>query len=75
MTIMTEAPPANFQTAGWLKRVLRTDDSLLLRLVALGRVRVKKTSMYPRYCIEDVRACLMEDGRYAGDDEKIMREM
>jgi hypothetical protein len=67
MSSVTEAAPATFKTAGWLKRNLRTDDSLLLRLVALGQVRVQKTSMYPRYCLEDVQAFLRQENRYAGD--------
>lgn len=67
MATLTRDRAVTFKTAGWLKRVLRVDDSILLRLVALEQVRVQKTSMFPRYCVEDVQTYLEKDHRCAGN--------
>ena len=36
MATLTKVPTATFRTAGWFKRILRVEYSLLLRLVALN---------------------------------------
>jgi hypothetical protein len=66
MPALSAAASATYKAAGYMRRNLHVDDSLLLRLVATGRVRVQRTSAYPRYCVEDVQNCLREDNRHAG---------
>jgi hypothetical protein len=63
-----------YKTAGWLKVHLHVDDSVLLRLVALKQVRVQETSMFPRYCVEDVRTYLKKDHRDVGEMDSTEQE-
>jgi hypothetical protein len=50
-----------FRAAGYFRFKRRVSQSLLLFLVATSRVRVKLTSTYPLYCLEDVERFLNEE--------------
>jgi hypothetical protein len=51
-------------TAGWIKTNLGVNDSVMLRLVACGRVRHRAVNgSTPRFCVDDVLAWLKEEGR------------
>jgi hypothetical protein len=65
--MMATAPEAGvtFKTASYMRMQLHVDDSVLLRIVAQGKVRVMKTSTHPRYCVEDVEQFLCEQNIHA----------
>ena len=50
-----------WKKAYWLRKHLYAYQSVMLRWVAMGQVRVRQTSGFPLYCLEDVKACLRED--------------
>jgi hypothetical protein len=50
-----------FRAAGYFRHELRVSNSLLLFLVSTNRIRVRQTSTYPVYCLEDVERFLREE--------------
>jgi hypothetical protein len=58
---MKKVGPLTFRSSGFFRNKMHVSPSILLLLLATGRLRVHMTSTYPLYCLEDVNAFLREE--------------
>lgn len=55
---------AQYETLSYIKNSLGVNANIVCRLVACKVVRVKAhVASYPKYCVDDIRAYLEEQGR------------
>lgn len=59
--VVQKTETLTFRPAGHFRYELHVSHSLLLFLVATSRVRVKLTSTYPVYCVEDADRYLSQE--------------
>jgi hypothetical protein len=55
---------AQYESLGWIKANMNLNANVVCRLVACKAIRVKAhPASYPKYCVDDIRAYLEEQGR------------
>lgn len=55
-----------FKSAGFMRRKMGVNECFLLRIVAMGKVRVRQTEPHPQFCVQDVEACLRQETEHEG---------